>query len=115
MVFARRASPCSSLPTLPGAASAVLASSPGDGCFFHFSLVKYLFRLQASIHTYRYVPISVYLYKRFSGVAGRSLSLRPRRPWSESRMSVLSFVCAIFIFVLFQCVKICTMMIEGVV
>ena len=34
MLFARRASPCSPLPTLPRAASAVLASSPGDGCCF---------------------------------------------------------------------------------
>ena len=38
VVFARRASPCSSLPTLPEAASAVLASSPGDGCCFRFLL-----------------------------------------------------------------------------
>ena len=36
MLFARRASPCSPLPTLAGAASAVLASSPGDGCCFCF-------------------------------------------------------------------------------
>ena len=37
MVFARRASPCSFLSTLLGAASTVLASSPGNGfcsCFF---------------------------------------------------------------------------------
>jgi len=36
VVFARRASPCSSLPTLPGAASAVLVSSPGGGRCFRF-------------------------------------------------------------------------------
>ena len=30
VLFARRASPCSPLPTLPGAASAVLALSPGE-------------------------------------------------------------------------------------
>ena len=34
MVFARRSSPCSSLPTLPEAASAVLSSFPGAGCYF---------------------------------------------------------------------------------
>ena len=38
-MFARLASPYSSLSTLPGAASAVLASSPADGCCFRF-LVK---------------------------------------------------------------------------
>ena len=36
VLFARRTSPCSPLPTLPGAASPVLASSPGDGCSFRF-------------------------------------------------------------------------------
>ena len=36
MLFACRASPCSPLPTLPGAASAVLASSPSEACCFRF-------------------------------------------------------------------------------
>ena len=36
MLFARRASPCSRLPILPGAASAVLASSPCEACCFRF-------------------------------------------------------------------------------
>ena len=35
-LVAGRASPCSPLPTLPEAAAAVLASSPGDGCCFPF-------------------------------------------------------------------------------
>ena len=56
MVFARRASPHSSLPTLPGAASAVLAASPGDGCYFRF-LVQ---TSQASIRTYSYIVISAF-------------------------------------------------------
>ena len=36
MLCVRRASPCPPLPTLPGAASAVLGWSPGDGCCFRF-------------------------------------------------------------------------------
>ena len=40
VLFARRASPCSPLPTLPGAASAVLASFDGKvGCFRFLSKV----------------------------------------------------------------------------
>ena len=38
VLFARRASPCSALPTLRGTSSAVLASSPGDACRVLFSL-----------------------------------------------------------------------------
>ena len=49
MVFARCASRCSSLPTLPRAASAVLASSPCGGCSFRL-LVKIS---KLSIRTYR--------------------------------------------------------------
>ena len=36
VLFARRASPCSPLPTLSGDASAVLASSTGEACSFRF-------------------------------------------------------------------------------
>ena len=36
MLFAGRASPFSSIPTLPGEASAVIVSSPGDGYRFRF-------------------------------------------------------------------------------
>ena len=36
VLFARRGSACSPLPTLLGAASAVLASSPGEACCFRF-------------------------------------------------------------------------------
>ena len=42
VLFARRASNCSPLPTLPGAASAVLASPPGAGCFFRFFIKSIL-------------------------------------------------------------------------
>ena len=73
VLFARRASPCSPLPTLLGAASAVLASSPCDGCCFRF-LSKWA------------VPIArVYLYVQVHTNLGlpiqeierdRSLSLR---------------------------------------
>ena len=36
VLFARRASPCLPLPIPPGTASAVLASSPGEACCYHF-------------------------------------------------------------------------------
>ena len=36
VVFARRASPSSSLPSMPGATTPVLASSPWEGCCFRF-------------------------------------------------------------------------------
>ena len=36
LLFARRASPCSPLPTLPVAASVILASSPGKACCIRF-------------------------------------------------------------------------------
>ena len=40
VLFARHASPCSPLPTLPGAASAVCTSSPSDGCCFLFVFLR---------------------------------------------------------------------------
>ena len=54
MVFARRSSPCSSLPTLPEAASAVLVSSPGAGCCSRF-LVKIIVPI-----SYVFVRIDTY-------------------------------------------------------
>ena len=59
VVFARRASLCSSLPTLPGATSAVLASSTFEGCCFRF-LVK-ISHYVLSIRTYRYISTYIYL------------------------------------------------------
>ena len=53
MAFARLASPCSSLPTLPGEASAVLASSPGGGYCFRF-LIEIS---QASIRTHKHTKM----------------------------------------------------------
>ena len=59
VLFARRALPCSPLPTLPRAASAVLASSPGDGCCFRFLVINTIPFLipVVSIRTYRCVSI----------------------------------------------------------
>ena len=70
VVFARRASSCSSLPTLPSAASAALVSSPGGGCCFQFLVNS----ARTYIRTYRYISISVYIDKEYSGGAGRLLS-----------------------------------------
>ena len=50
VVFARCASPCSSLPTLPRLASTVLASSGCGGCSFLFLGQN----TKLSIRTYRY-------------------------------------------------------------
>ena len=91
---------------------AVLASSPGGGCGFR-SLVKVS---QASIRTYRYVPICVYVYKQYSGPAGRPLSLRDQVRWFECRMAFFFVVYTIFTFFFFigtmyfaTSTKICTM------
>ena len=73
---------------------------------------------EAFVRTYRYiVSTSVYVYKKHSGVAGRSLSVQPEGQWFESRMAL--FVCVpISLYFLdgAKCsvtnVKMCTMMIE---
>ena len=57
VLFARRASPCSSLLTLPGVASAVLASSPGHEFCFRF-IVKVSTRL--FVHLGAYQSRSIY-------------------------------------------------------
>ena len=113
MLFARRASPCVPLPTLLGATSAVLASSPVDGYCFHF-VVK---MSQASILTYRYISVLIwfYVFKKYSGLAGRSLSMRDYGRWFESQMAV--YLCVPFSLFRWRHVfcyqnKICTMMIE---
>ena len=113
MVFARRALPCSFLSTLPGSASAVLASSPCGGCCFRFC-VK-IFKL--SIRTFSYIPITAYVYKKPSGVEGRSESVQCESRWFEPRMALFFVVRANFTFFvgavhLVTSVKICTMMIE---
>ena len=56
VLFARRASPCSPFRTLPGAASAVLASSPGTGCFVFQS--KLLLPIP---HMYSYAYIHLHI------------------------------------------------------
>ena len=59
MVFARRSSPCPSLPTLPETASTVLAASPSAGCYFRY-LVKIIVPIPhicTCIHTFRYISI----------------------------------------------------------
>ena len=87
--------------------------SLGRALVFSLRRVQFSFLIkmsQASIGTHRYISISVYLYNEWSGVAGRSLSLRLRRPWFESRMAFL--LCALFTSFFGSSVKICTMMIE---
>ena len=79
--------------------------------------------MQASIRTYRYVSITVYPYKKHSGVGGKSLSVQCEGQWFESRMT-LFFGCQFHVFLLApwillpvlpvqNCVQ-CTMMIEVV-
>ena len=73
--------------------------------------VSFSFLVKMSIGTHIYILISVYVYKKKSGVASRSRSLRPRRPWFESRMASSFCFCSIFSFFC-SSVKLCTMMIE---
>ena len=84
-MFARRASSCSSLPTLPSAASAALVSSPAGGCCFQFLVNS----ARTYIRTYRYISISVYIDKEYSGGAGRLLSFWLRLQWLKSRTCFL--------------------------
>ena len=56
VVYEWRALPCSSLPTVPGVASAVLASSPSKRCYFCF-LVKIVVPI-SRIFSYVYIPIT---------------------------------------------------------
>ena len=53
--------------------------------------------MQASIRTYRYVSITVYPYKKHSGVGGKSLSVQCEGQWFESRMT-LFFGCQFHVF-----------------
>ena len=92
-MFARRALPCSFLSTLPGSASAVLASSPCGGCCFRFC-VK-IFKL--SIRTFSYIPITAYVYKKPSGVEGRSESVQCESRWFEPPMVLLSVSILLFL------------------
>ena len=74
VVFARRASPCSSLPTLPKATSSVLASYPDQGCSFR-SFVEIIFQSLISVRTYRYISIWHVSCKNTSGWTGRFNSI----------------------------------------
>ena len=97
------------LSTLPGAAPAVLASSPGKGSDFRFfvKISKRLFVRIDYVGTYQ----SRSMYTRNSGVAGRSLSVKFEGQWFDSRMAL--FLCANFTFFvgaryIGTSVKICT-------
>ena len=96
VLFARRASPCSSLPTLPGVTQAVLASSPCEGCCFRFS---------AKFHGCVFVRIDMFQSEIIScEETGCSKGLSPREGSRGLKSRVLSllllFFCNIF-FTLF--------------
>ena len=92
VMFVWRAWPFSSLSTLPGAASAVLASSPGNGFGFRFFVKISKLLLFVRIGTYQSrCMYTVYVYKKHSGVAGRSQSVQSEGQWFESRMAL--FLC----------------------
>ena len=97
VVFARRASPCSSFPTLPGAASAVVASSPGDGCCFRF-LVKYLKSAYSYVEVHTNLGQCIQDIEWGSGYS-RSPPLLAQGRWFESRMIFFFFVCRFYVFV----------------
>ena len=77
--------------------------------FFVKNILRSMFRSQASIHTYRYIPISVYVHKKFGWVACRSLSLDLGVRGSNPGCRIL--LCAPF-SLFCSSVNICTMMIE---
>ena len=77
----------------------MLASSPGGGRFFRF-FVKHALRHFARIDPYHSLVLCI---QKNSGVAGRPLSISPRRPWFESGTTV-----SFFFFSFFSCVKIFT-------
>jgi len=72
--FSRHAAPYSPLSTLPGQASAVLVTSPGDGCCFRF-WSKHLFTIWVNV-----------LFKNIYNVPGdRHLCPPAQGRWSKSR------------------------------
>lgn len=79
-LFACCASPCSPLSTLPGAASAVIASSPGEArgaVLFCFKTSNWCSHLKVSMRTYRYTSVwNIYIsiYVIVYGSVGSSLS-----------------------------------------
>ena len=85
---ARRASPCSSLSTLPGRPPPCSRRLPATGSVFVF-FVKISKRLFVRIYTYQ--SRSTYVHKKHSGVAGRSLSVKFEGQWIEFRMVLFYF------------------------
>ena len=94
VLFARRASLCSPLPTLPRAGSGVLASSPGDGCCFRFSIKINPWCLFVRIGTDQ---SNISHYKKPGGETGsyHSMSISKSRVWSPE--CSLLFGCSVFI------------------
>ena len=96
--------------TLPGAATAMLSSCPGDGFCFRF-LVEISKHLFVRIGTCQ--SRSIYTKHICSGVAGRSLSAESEGQWFKFRMAL--FLCLpishFFVGAMYFVtnVKICTM------
>ena len=86
MVLVRRAPPCSSLLTAGGGLGHARI-------VFRRRVLFSFFRrsIQASIRMYRYIPITVYVYKKHNVVAGRSLPVPSEDQWFESRVAL--FFC----------------------
>ena len=91
VLFARRASSCSPLQILPGAASAMLASSPGEA--FCFRLFSNIFVPISSVFVRRTIDAGIKrnehpnvggercLYYDYIGANGVSSLKGPRRPY----------------------------------
>ena len=102
VLFARHASPCSPLPTLPRAASAVLASSPCEGCcirVFGQNSCSHLVCLFVRIDTYQSDMYQV----RNGWLNSCFYSQRVRGRRFDPRSAPRSLFCVPFFFISFFC------------
>ena len=99
VLCARRAAHYS--PTLPGAASTVLSSCPGEPCrICLFPKKQCLFRSQVCFRSYWFIAVWIYLWNKFGGSAGSSFSAHF---WSTFQFPecVSLFMCYFFTFCVF--------------
>ena len=99
VLCARRAAHYS--PTLPGAASTVLSSCPGEPCrICLFPKKQCLFLSQVCFRSYGFIAVWIYLWNKFGGSAGSSFSAHF---WSTFQFpeGVSLFMCYFFTFCVF--------------
>ena len=96
-----RPRPCSRC--LPATGSVFVFLSKCPSVYFRF-FVKMSKRLFLRLLGTSYIPITVYVYKKHIGVAGRLQSVQPEGQWFESRMALFFCVPKFHFFLLAPCI-----------